>query len=882
MAAVYYTVKKGDTLSHIAQKYGCTWQFLAKINNLSNPHLIYPGQKILIGGEETSPSTSNPVTQQPAPTYPTVATITSFGLQANTDRTVFAIWSWGRGNTDHYQIYWSYMTDNGVWFTGSDSTTKNTDSTYNAPANATKVRFKVKPVSKTYKSNNKDVSYWTASWSGEKKYEFSANPPSVPPTPTVKVENYNLISELSNINLNAKQIEFQIVKNDRDIFNTAKVNISTNSAKYSCAITAGYNYKVRCRSVRDDLKSEWSDYSSNVGTKPAKPEQLNSAIATSSTSVRLSWTSSDTATSYDIQYSTSKNLLTNSNSATTINNVTVTSYEITGLATGSEYYFRVRAVNDQGTSDWTNMVSTSIGTKPEAPTTWSSTTTAIIGEEVILFWVHNCEDGSTQTNAELEMNIDGVVTKQVLRNDNTEENITQSFVLDTTNLTDGVEVKWKVRTAGVTSEYGDWSIERMIKIYAPVTLQVNVTNNDGNEIEEINSFPFYINCIPGPETQKPISYNISIRSMSTYITMDEVGKIKAINEGETIFSKHYNTDQIMLLEMTPFLVDLENGIEYKITCTVSMNSGLSKTEERTFTVNWSETSYTPNASIAFDKETLSASIKPYCNYIPVEYHRVVNNSGTYVRTNEVIDPIGGIMVDNVLTTMDDIVYSGTYNGSNIYFSIINSDTPILLDNVRLSVYRREYDGSFVEIGRYLENDTTFVTDPHPALDYARYRIVAISEDTGAMGFTDLPGYPIQEKSIVIQWDENWTSYEEINADSFDEAVWNGSMLKLSYNIDISDSNTPDVELVKYLGRNHPVSYYGTQIGNTSTWNVDIPKDDDDTLFMLRRLSNWMGDVYVREPSGSGYWANITVSFSQKHCDTVIPVTLNLTRVVGGV
>ena len=44
----------------------------------------------------------------------------------------------------------------------------------------------------------------------------------------------------------------------------------------------------------------------------------------------------------------------------------------------------------------------------------------------------------------------------------------------------------------------------------------------------------------------------------------------------------------------------------------------------------------------------------------------------------------------------------------------------------------------------------------------------------------------------------------------------------------------------------------------------------------------MGDVYVREPSGSGYWANISVSFSQTHRELVIPVSLSITRVDGGV
>ena len=43
-----YTVKKGDTLSSIAKKYGTTWQTLAKENNLSNPNYLKVGQKIKI------------------------------------------------------------------------------------------------------------------------------------------------------------------------------------------------------------------------------------------------------------------------------------------------------------------------------------------------------------------------------------------------------------------------------------------------------------------------------------------------------------------------------------------------------------------------------------------------------------------------------------------------------------------------------------------------------------------------------------------------------------------------------------------------------------------------------------------------------------------
>ena len=47
-SAVYYTVKKGDTLSKIASKYGTTVSQIVKWNNISNPNLIYIGQKFRV------------------------------------------------------------------------------------------------------------------------------------------------------------------------------------------------------------------------------------------------------------------------------------------------------------------------------------------------------------------------------------------------------------------------------------------------------------------------------------------------------------------------------------------------------------------------------------------------------------------------------------------------------------------------------------------------------------------------------------------------------------------------------------------------------------------------------------------------------------------
>ena len=908
MATKTYTVVRGDTLSGIAKRFNTTVNYLAKLNNIANVNLIYVGQVLKItetvtvsssgsgsssgsSGSGSSSSSSSSSTNKTTSSTATKATIDAFGLQADTDRTVFATWSWSRSNTDKYDIRWYYTTGDGVRFIGSQEeksfSNAKPQSTYNAPSNAIAVKFQVKPISKTKKVNNKDVYYWTAEWSTEKTYNFSSNPPTTPSVPTVTIKDYTLTAKLDNINTGGKEIEFQIIQNDSKVYKTGTASIKTNSASYSCDVASGYDYKVRCRSKKDKQYSDWSDYSQAVNTKPNAPSSIKSCKATSATSVRLEWNKVNSAESYEIEHATKKEYLGASNAATTVNGITTTSYEITGLTSGTTYFFRVRAVNQQGNSEWTGVVSVTIGKKPAAPTTWSSTTTAIVGETVRLYWMHNSEDESNETKAELHITKNGISSTQTIVDKDVENDENNYYDLSTTGFTDGTNIKWRVRTAGITGEYGDWSTQRTIDVYAPPSLSLGVTDNKGNSVNSVESFPFYIKGIAGPKSQTPIGYHISIISNESYETIDEIGNVKMISKGQEIYSKFYDTNLELLLEMTPGSLDLENNVEYTVICVATMNTGLNVEDSLKFTVSWSESRYYPNAEITFDNETLCTHIRPFCDDYPMIFYKVLYDSSTgeFRRTDTQIEPTDGTSINNVTTEIyDDLVYTGKdSSGKTLYFTVVRSDEPKLVEGVTLSVYRREYDGRFIEIGSGIVNtENTYVTDPHPSLDFARYRIVAIDDSTGAVSYTDIPGYYVGVKSVIIQWDETWSSFETTSAEPLEEVSWAGSMLKLPYNIDVSDSNSIDVSLIEYIGRSHPVSYYGTQLGVSSTWNVDIIKNDKDTLYGLRRLAIYTGDVYVREPSGSGYWANIAVSFGQKHCEGVIPVTLNIKRVEGGV
>ncbi len=57
---IYYTVKRGDALYKIANKYDTTIAKLVEWNNIKNPNLIYVGQKLIVGYKNPEPTPPEP------------------------------------------------------------------------------------------------------------------------------------------------------------------------------------------------------------------------------------------------------------------------------------------------------------------------------------------------------------------------------------------------------------------------------------------------------------------------------------------------------------------------------------------------------------------------------------------------------------------------------------------------------------------------------------------------------------------------------------------------------------------------------------------------------------------------------------------------------
>lgn len=771
------------------------------------------------------------------------------------NRSAYATIPWVHDNTDHAVYMWSYAIMNGnsmIWFDESESTTSSYQNNafnvpnYSIPEQAVKIRIKSKIVAQTYEDEHfgGQLEYWYTEYSTWAEFDLSIlDPPTPSSGPSVDITaNGRLTATLSNYTIttagNAKlYVEFQILQDSANVIASGEnmrvpLNYGYAELKYIVP-TDGHNYRVRARGVIGTNKfGEWSAWSETKYTGPATPKSLISAQAYGVDRVKLTWERVESADTYVIEYIDKQELFDVSGSAKTAetsDNVTMyVTDRFSGDDFGKTWYFRVKAKNSTGSSGWTNVLSCTLARTPSAPTTWSETGVIPLGDIARLFWVHNAEDNSNETQATItyRLSTDPENPIEVVINDDpSDENVSDmihTYEIDTSEYETGCMIYWSVKTKGAAPDYSDSSAERQIGVYANPTVSFTVDS-------EIVALPIEFRATAEPPQQTAVSWNVSITALEEYSTVDNVGNTIHINAGQVIYSKFLDASfNIVDFSIGAGDVTLENNIQYSITVTVGMNSGLSASTTHEFTVSFSYDVPDPDAEILLNSDDFSASIRPY----------VYNND------------ING------------------YDGS-----------------VVMSVYRKEYDGRFVAIAKNLANTGyTSVIDPHPSLNSARYRIVATSLNTGHSSYIDLSGASFNVAGMVIQWGDTWSEYDpDMSGDRiYEEPKWTGSLVHLPYNVDISEEVDPDVALIEYIGRSAPVTYFGTQLGVGGSWSTVIAANDYDTIYALRRLAIYRGNAYIRSSNGIGYWAQVNVSFQKTNREVTIPVTFTVKRVEGGI
>lgn len=773
------------------------------------------------------------------------------------DGTVIAQWRFNTGSTtDHFNIYWEYWnTTNGVWVLSNGSSSSVPTSSYEtkdgvrwfqttwspsgAAETSTKLRIYVDPIPKSGSSWRHGGVYSTPitnpKWTNAHGEALEA--------PDFDVDWYGDLIRL-NATSAPSLVESVAYYQSQDGGAFSALRTSAVNTPVSVTPADGHYYKFAAR---------WKLDSKTLGTmslpsdtyygRPMAPTNLTAMVVScdaESGSVRLGWKDSGTTGDrYLVEWSEDPSAWDN--------HAEVESSEedgkpdasgngwrtIGGLEPGKTYWFRVRRVESKATDSYrqsgyacvgtgTNVyqVSCVVGTVPAAPTLGQVPSAAVVDEPLTLSWTHNSEDGSAQTAYELQVN-DGswkTVSTGTTSQMLTITPATQGFV-------DGSTLQWRVRTrggldTGSASDWSPWSATGSVTVWAKPTATISVSS-------VIEQLPVSIGVSAGSTAagNRPTRFWLSVIADEPYETVGPDGSSAWVAEGDAVWSGEAVPGDdgctVAGWEVSLTVVDIRlvSGATYVVSGGCYTAQGLvSEATPATFVADIGQTAVSGcDADVTFDRDTMSATIRPRCTDGP----------------------------------------DGT-----------------LLNGVTLSVWRLGDDN--VLIGEWMANDGKAVClDTHPNFGACTYRVVATDTVTGAQGYSDVT-IDIKSPGIVIQWDEGWG---EPTSDS-DGVTFSGERLVLPYNVDVSEQWAKQSSLNQWAGRKDPVSRYGTQRGRTATWSCVVSRYEGlDQVNAVRALAAYMGDVYVREPYGSGYWAHVDVSsLGIIHGERAVQVSLNVTKV----
>ena len=463
------------------------------------------------------------------------------------------------------------------------------------PENTTAVKIQIKP-------DVVDKCTWKPAWSSLITYTDFGDSfnPEVPPVPTLKskqlentasckfdisVDGLEYSSADAATNVTADQVVFEIVKktpNGSISAETETVPTVRSSASYEYTGSYGCSYRVRAYTKNSVTRktangkstttkvytSDWSAYSDWINLAPTAPEASKvKATPLSDSSVRLTWGLVSGAHHYLIVYAANKNDYADHSGTfqSVETEFNISSITLTGLDPGATYYFNIRAVNADGLMSKLANVDQPfefiLGAKPSAPTTWSLSTTATIGEDVHLYWVHNAEDNSAEREARVKISINGAEFTQTIPNTNVDDYgnlIDKTRVLTLTynpetgryiynnqevTITDGARMEWYVQTKGVKDVFSDPSVTRVVSFYEKPSVEVavegaTISDDYGNIFDK---FPLDLSIVVGDNiSQKPVGVSFSIISTETYTSHENDGDERIVLADTEVYGTYLN------------------------------------------------------------------------------------------------------------------------------------------------------------------------------------------------------------------------------------------------------------------------------------------------------------------------------------------------------
>ena len=717
----------------------------------------------------------------------------------------------------------------------------------------------------------------------------------------------------------------------------------------------GTQYWVRVRrKSKDGNASAWS--STLTCTVPAVPEEGKPTSAPTAPegltcapqsedypgNVRLEWTEAEGQTadveyaSYELQWTSNPgafadNAMGDIESATwepDEPDETEQRYTVTDLARGTQWWFRVRKVNELGNGPWaTALAGDTYGSEttctltvvPEAdvlaaPTTVDTLAGYELGDVVNLAWTHNSAQESEQSAWELQIRVTVNEVSQTGTVSGEDATDVVAIELDeisldvdgsevTIQIPDGTLIEWRVRTQGVV-DWSPWSGWRQFDVWAPPSVAIAAFDGQMQDVsdEGLSSMPLTLQLTSSgaADGNQPVEWWAEIVAAEDYDVDDYTGGGShvgagtalwrgSLSAGESSFDSETWERTIGVQE-----VRLLTGVSYEVHGGCVTTQGIrADAEPYDLEPDWAVDVPAPAAEVTFDGVRYACNVVPTCT-APVTRDAMqsqeesvsalpatIELDGATIGTDtSVVVELAGDPLDGGLWTLDAEEATVTLSDDieatlPATFTVLWGD-PGLRPNTILDVYRIDSSGQPLLVAGGMDNDGTAETvDPHATFGTATYRIVATDTQTGQQGAMDM-SCPTPIDNVTIQWGEGARVDDE---ETWDNATFAGHRVDLLMDLKLSESYAPDAVTREYAGRRHPVVYYGTQRGQKASLSSSVMRIRDRyTIGMLRLLADAMEPVYVRTPNGLGFWAHVTPNITESFDSGAVAVSLDVTRV----
>lgn len=881
---------------------------------------------------------------------------------------MIARWKCSLKHLDHFELDAEYRNKNGKWAqlgngTSTVPTTSNAGGfyvyTFTAPSDATvtQVRYRVRAVAqtrkvkKTYYTGKKDkngkkltdtyeddLAYWTATWSSyhaadapalldartKAKTEAAraaavalaaknAKPAAVPGRPTVTLQANGSMRIQWTKPSESCVTRVYLCRCD-DGLGTDKrktlANVAVNTLEYiDGSVAAGHEYRYLLVNYNGNSKT-WGplgERSDPVQTKPLAPTGLT-ATAASDTEARLRWNDNGyryCGETYVVEYSEHADAWSTGRTdiVTVANDLHRTGSSntmlVADLEAGKTYYFRVALVGDGGTSALSSIAKVTLGITPEAPTPIPGAMGCELGQRIEMAWTHNCADGSAQSAAQISVSVNGAEASTIT------VGADSTYRYDTSSLSDGDIVTWRVRTRGAVATYSPWSATSQVTVYAKPTvgMELYAIADGGDQVGQgtsLPSLPLVVAVSVGDGMrQVPVLWSVELLAAEDF-TYTELDGESAFARAGTVMCALYadpnDADFDAIRQVFTVSADEAafcNGIPFYVRAMATMNSGLSSDWVQVEVVpEWQTGLPLPEAGVEI-VDDYTATILPTCE----DVREVPEGCGWLLEGERLTVEPAGITSGHLSVTYETDLTAETYE-ADVSFPLITElhavaqvtqvsvddvayegqvyESPNYVAEVTLAVYRIDAGGAIVLVqGGIANTGAVAVTDPHPRFGTGYYRVTANSAATDEVTVNDVECYA-PFKTLLIQWDERQA--EAAGEDTSVVALTYRSV-ELAMDLTVKESTAKDVTLNPYAGLSLPVADYGTQVGKKVSYSASFAAySGSETVEALRELGEWMGPAYVRDRTGLGFWANVDVDVSHANSDGKVRVNLDVTPI----